>query len=80
MEATAILLLAIGLGYSIWLISLLFRAGSQRWPFLAAAAATIAWAGVTYWADEVAPLPTSVSSISGTVRLWAWVWLIERIL
>ena len=81
MEVNAILLPAIGLGYLAWLGSLLFgRSGPGRWPFATAAAATVLWAGVLFWDERAADLPMGIVTVAGVLRLWAWVWLVGRIL
>lgn len=70
----------IGLGYSAWLLTLAGRPGRQRGAFALAAGATVAWALTAVWDAAVEPLPQSVLALAGVVRLWAWIWLIERIL
>ena len=78
MDATAIFVPLVGLSYLVWLVSLLFRPGSGPWPFLMTAAATVAWAALTYLEGQLYPLPDSLQAVAGLVRSWTWIWVIDR--
>ena len=80
MGANAYLLPLIGIGYFLWLATLVARPGRQRFAFCLAAASTILWAAIAYWDEYVAALPQSLTVVAGVVRLWTWVWLVAQLL
>lgn len=80
MGATAYLLALIGFGYLAWLLTLIGRSGRRRGAFALAAGSTVVWAAVGFWDLTVSAVPAGLLSVTGVLRLWAWTWLIERIL
>jgi len=80
MGVEAYLLPLIGIGYLGWLGTLVIVPSQRRYAYAMAAGATVVWAAAAYWDRFQEPLADSAVATVGVLRLWAWVFLVDRLI